>query len=66
MQVRCCGNCKNGHFGKCMNSKCVGDRYSNFIPADPHIEEMMKKELRDKEETINHFIHAVEWFRNGC
>lgn len=31
MQVICCGNCKKGHFGKCLDSKCVADRYEDFM-----------------------------------
>lgn len=66
MKVRCCGNCKKGHFGNCLNGKCVADRYSEFVPANPQVEEALKMEIKHKEECLYHFIRAVEWFQNGC
>lgn len=66
MQVRCCGNCKKGHFGKCLDSKCVADRYHNFIPASTSVEAMLRQEDDHKAEAFNRFLHAVNWLQNGC
>ena len=53
MQVICCGNCKKGHFGKCLDSKCVADRYHNFIPASTSVEAMLRQEDEYLEEEID-------------
>lgn len=66
MNVRCCGNCKYGHFGKCLNGKCVADRYSDFIPANLYVEKMLKKEIRDNEEAINCFMLLLTQIKNIC